>query len=150
MPGRRGAVLFQAMGAVAPARRKNLHRGRQKSRRPPARWPRVEPGAGMLSPRYILPLHDELVIDLFAGGVGASCGINLAMDRSVDVAINHDPEAIGLPQANHPQTRHYCADVFEVDPVAVTHGRPVGLLWASPDSKHFSKTKHRKPTTKKI
>lgn len=104
----------------------------------------------MLSPRYILPLHDEMVIDLFAGGGGASCGIEQAIGRSVDVAINHDPEAIGLHQANHPQTRHYCADVFEVDPVAVTHGRPVGLLWASPDCKHFSKAKGGKPASKKI
>lgn len=87
----------------------------------------------MLTPQFILPLHAELVVDLFAGGGGASTGIEQAIGRAVDIAINHDPEAISLHQANHPQTMHYCSDVFEVDPVAVTHGRPVGLLWASPD-----------------
>lgn len=104
----------------------------------------------MLTPQFILPLHSELVVDLFAGGGGASTGIEQAIGRSVDVAINHDPEAISLHQANHPQTMHYCSDVFEVDPVAVTHGRPVGLLWASPDCKHFSKAKGGKPVSKKI
>ena len=104
----------------------------------------------MLTPQFILPLHSELVVDLFAGGGGASTGIEQAIGRAVDVAINHDQEAISLHQANHPQTMHYCSDVFEVDPVAVTHGRPVGLLWASPDCKHFSKAKGGKPVSKKI
>lgn len=104
----------------------------------------------MLKPQFVLPLHTELVVDLFAGGGGASTGIEQAIGRSVDVAINHDPEAISLHQANHPQTRHYCSDVFEVDPLAVTHGQPVGLLWASPDCKHFSKAKGGKPVSKKI
>ena len=104
----------------------------------------------MLTPQFMLPLHSELVVDLFAGGGGASAGIEQAIGRAVDVAINHDPEAISLHQANHPQTTHYCSDVFEVDPVAVTHGRPVGLLWASPDCKHFSKAKGGKPVSKKI
>lgn len=104
----------------------------------------------MLTPQFVLPLHSELVVDLFAGGGGASTGIEQAIGRAVDVAINHDPEAISLHQANHPQTMHYCSDVFEVDPVAVTHGQPVGLLWASPDCKHFSKAKGGKPVSKKI
>jgi len=104
----------------------------------------------MLTPQYTLPLHHELVVDLFAGGGGASTGIEQAIGRPVDIAVNHDPEAICLHQANHPQTMHYCSDVFEVDPVAVTHGRPVGLLWASPDCKHFSKAKGGKPVSKKI
>ena len=104
----------------------------------------------MLSNQFLLPLHRELVIDLFAGGGGASTGIEQAIGRAVDVAINHDPEAIGLHQSNHPQTAHYCSDVFEVDPVAVTNGQPVGLLWASPDCKHFSKAKGGKPLSKKI
>lgn len=89
-------------------------------------------------------------MDLFAGGGGASTGIELAVGRHVDVAVNHDREAISLHQANHPQTRHFCSDVFEVDPVTVTDGMPVGLLWASPDCKHFSKAKGGKPVSKKI
>lgn len=104
----------------------------------------------MLTPQFLLPIHDEIVVDLFAGGGGASTGIEQAIGRAVDVAINHDAEAISLHQANHPQTTHYCSDVFEVDPVAVTQGRPVGLLWASPDCKHFSKAKGGKPCSKKI
>lgn len=104
----------------------------------------------MLTPQYLLPIHTELVIDLFAGGGGASTGIEQAIGRAVDIAINHDAEAVSLHQANHPQTLHYCSDVFEVDPVTVTQGRPVGLLWASPDCKHFSKAKGGKPVSKKI
>ena len=104
----------------------------------------------MLSPQFILPIAGEVVVDLFAGGGGASTGIEQAIGRHVDVAINHDPEAISLHEANHPQTRHFVSDVFEVDPVAVTDGQPVGLLWASPDCKHFSKAKGGKPVSKKI
>jgi DNA (cytosine-5)-methyltransferase 1 len=104
----------------------------------------------VLTPQFLLPIHNEIVVDLFAGGGGASTGIEQAIGRAVDIAINHDAEAISLHQANHPQTTHYCSDVFEVDPVAVTHGRPVGLLWASPDCKHFSKAKGGKPVSKKI
>lgn len=100
--------------------------------------------------QYILPLAHELVVDLFAGGGGASTGIEQALGRHVDIAVNHDPEAVSLHQANHPQTRHFVSDVFEVDPLAVTEGRPVGLLWASPDCKHFSKAKGGKPVSKKI
>ena len=104
----------------------------------------------MIHPQYILPIHRELVVDLFAGGGGASTGIELAIGRHVDVAVNHDPEAVSLHTANHPQTRHFCSDVFEVDPLTVTDGQPVGLLWASPDCKHFSKAKGGKPVSKKI
>jgi DNA (cytosine-5)-methyltransferase 1 len=100
--------------------------------------------------QFILPLAHELVIDLFAGGGGASCGIEQALGRHVDIAVNHDPEAVSLHQANHPQTQHFVSDVFEVDPVAVCDGRPVGMLWASPDCKHFSKAKGGKPVSKKI
>ena len=113
-------------------------------------WPTVQRGASMLTPQFQLPLHGELVVDLFAGGGGASTGIEQAIGRAVDIAINHDPEAIALHQANHPQTSHYVSDVFEVDPVRVTEGRPVGLLWASPDCKHFSKAKGGKPVSTKI
>ena len=107
----------------------------------------------MIQPQFLLPLHGELVIDLFAGGGGASTGIEQAIGRAVDVAINHDPEAVNLHQANHPQTAHYVSDVFEVDPMAVLESlgwRQVGLLWASPDCKHFSKAKGGKPVSKKI
>ena len=104
----------------------------------------------MLSSQYLLPMHTELVVDLFAGGGGASTGIEQAIGRAVDLAVNHDPEAISVHTANHPQTRHFCSDVFEVNPLVVTEGQPVGLLWASPDCKHFSKAKGGKPVSKKI
>ena len=104
----------------------------------------------MLNPQFILPIHRELVVDLFAGGGGASTGIEQAIGRHVDIAVNHDPEAVSLHTANHPQTKHYVSDVFEVDPLTVTDGQPVGLLWASPDCKHFSKAKGGKPVSKKI
>jgi DNA (cytosine-5)-methyltransferase 1 len=104
----------------------------------------------MIHPQYILPLSHELVIDLFAGGGGASTGIEQAIGRHVDIAVNHDPEAVSLHEANHPQTKHFCSDVFEVDPLTVTNGQRVGLLWASPDCKHFSKAKGGKPVSKKI
>ncbi|MCK6435999.1 DNA cytosine methyltransferase [Rivihabitans pingtungensis] len=104
----------------------------------------------MLHPQFVLPIHHELVVDLFAGGGGASTGIEQAIGRHPDIAVNHDPEAVSLHTANHPQTRHFCSDVFEVDPLAVTGGQPVGLLWASPDCKHFSKAKGGKPVSKKI
>lgn len=104
----------------------------------------------MLGQQFILPIAHELVVDLFAGGGGASTGIEQAIGRFVDIAVNHDPEAVSLHQANHPQTRHFVSDVFEVDPVTVTSGQPVGLLWASPDCKHFSKAKGGKPVSKKI
>ncbi|MGE0438633.1 MAG: DNA cytosine methyltransferase [Steroidobacteraceae bacterium] len=104
----------------------------------------------MSARQFILPLSSELVIDLFAGGGGASTGIEQAIGRHVDIAVNHDPQAVSLHEANHPQTRHFVSDVFEVDPLAVTDGRPVGMLWASPDCKHFSKAKGGKPVSKKI
>lgn len=104
----------------------------------------------MIKPQFILPLSRELVIDLFAGGGGASTGIEQALGRHVDIAVNHDPEAVSLHQANHPQTKHFVSDVFEVDPVAVCEDQPIGLLWASPDCKHFSKAKGGKPVSKKI
>lgn len=99
----------------------------------------------MLTPQFLLPIHDELVVDLFAGGGGASTGIEQAIGRPVDVAVNHDPEAVALHQANHPQTLHLVSDVFEVDPVEVTEGRPVSLLWASPDCTFHSKARGGKP-----
>lgn len=92
----------------------------------------------------------ELVVDNFAGGGGASTGIEMAIGRSVDIAINHDPDAIAMHRANHPSTKHYCEDVWEVDPVEACNGNPVALAWFSPDCKHFSRAKGGKPVDKKI
>lgn len=92
----------------------------------------------------------EIIVDNFAGGGGASTGIELATGRSVDIAINHDPAAIAMHRANHPDTEHYCESVWDVDPREVTRGRPVGLCWFSPDCKHFSKAKGGKPKDKNI
>ena len=86
-------------------------------------------------------LLDEIIVDNFAGGGGASTGIELATGRVVDIAINHDPDAILMHRTNHPHTTHYQASVWDVDPVDVCQGRPVGLAWFSPDCKHFSKAK---------
>lgn len=97
-----------------------------------------------------MQLVRELIIDNFAGGGGASTGIELAIGRSVDVAINHDPAAIAMHKANHPMTRHYCESVWDVDPMEVTGGQPVALSWFSPDCKHFSKAKGGQPKEKGI
>ena len=91
-----------------------------------------------------------LVVDNFAGGGGASTGIEMAIGRSVDIAINHDPDAIAMHRANHPATRHYCEDVWQVDPVAACAGVPVALAWFSPDCTHFSRAKGGKPVDKNI
>lgn len=95
-------------------------------------------------------INGELVVDNFAGGGGASTGIELATGYSVDIAINHDPEAIKMHKVNHPNTKHYCENVWEVDPVKACQGHPVGLAWFSPDCKHFSKAKGGKPVEKNI
>lgn len=95
-------------------------------------------------------IHGELIVDNFAGGGGASTGIELATGYSVDIAINHDPEAIKMHKANHPNTKHYCENVWSVDPVKACNGHPVGLAWFSPDCKHFSKAKGGKPKDKNI
>lgn len=88
---------------------------------------------------------DELIIDNFAGGGGASEGIEQALGRSPDIAINHDPEAIAMHKANHPNTRHFVEDVFDVDIVEVCSGRRVGLGWYSPDCTYFAKARGGKP-----
>lgn len=95
-------------------------------------------------------LLEELIVDNFAGGGGASTGIELATGRPVDIAINHDPDAIAMHKANHPYTTHYCESVWDVDPKKVCRGRKVGLAWFSPDCKHFSKAKGGKPVDKNI
>lgn len=92
----------------------------------------------------------EIIVDNFAGGGGASTGIEEATGHSVHIAINHDLDAIAMHTANHPSTEHYCESVFDVDPIQATRGRPVALAWFSPDCKHFSKAKGAKPVSKEI
>jgi DNA (cytosine-5)-methyltransferase 1 len=87
----------------------------------------------------------EFIVDNFAGGGGASTGIMLALGRSPDFAVNHDPEAIAMHEKNHPEAMHYCGDVWDVSPAKITKGKRVGLAWFSPDCKHFSKAKNGKP-----
>jgi DNA (cytosine-5)-methyltransferase 1 len=93
---------------------------------------------------------DEIVVDNFAGGGGASSGVERAIGRSPDIAINHDEEAIQMHMANHPDTTHYRENIWQVDPVAACQGRRVGLVWCSPDCKHFSKAKGTTPRDQKI
>ena len=92
----------------------------------------------------------ELIIDNFAGGGGTSTGLEAAFGRPVDIAINHDPEALAMHAVNHPHTTHLCESVWDVDPIKVTGNQPVGLVWLSPDCKHFSKAKGGTPVEKKI
>jgi DNA (cytosine-5)-methyltransferase 1 len=98
----------------------------------------------------VLRVHvDGLVVDSFAGGGGASLGIEWALGRSPDLAINHDREAIRMHAVNHPSTRHYCEDVWQVDPEEACGGRKVALAWFSPDCCHHSKAKGGKPVSSK-
>lgn len=94
--------------------------------------------------------HLPMIIDSFAGGGGASTGIERALGRSPDVAINHSEKALALHAANHPETLHLDSNIWDVDPVEVCQGRRVGLLWASPDCKHFSKAKGGAPRDRNI
>lgn len=93
---------------------------------------------------------DELIVDYFAGGGGASLGIELATGRIVDIAVNHDPVAIEMHSANHPWTKHYKENVFDIDLGKIVAGRKIGLFWASPDCTHFSRAKGGKPVKKEI
>lgn len=92
----------------------------------------------------------KLIIDSFAGGGGASTGIFQATGRHPDYAINHDPKALEMHKANHPETEHLVQDIWDVDPATLVAGREVELLWASPDCKHFSRAKGSKPVEKNI
>jgi DNA (cytosine-5)-methyltransferase 1 len=113
-------------------------------RRAPYRGPfRIDPQPG-------LDFAGELIVDLFAGGGGASTGIEWALGRSPDIAVNHDPEAVALHQVNHPHTLHLCESVFDVRPQEVCAGRSVGHLWMSPDCRHFSKAKGSKPVSNRV
>lgn len=97
-----------------------------------------------------LDLGHELIIDNFAGGGGTSTGLEAAFGRPVDIAINHDPEALAMHAMNHPLTQHLLESVWEVDPIKVTRNQPVALVWLSPDCKHFSKAKGGTPVAKHI
>ncbi len=92
----------------------------------------------------------EIIVDNFAGGGGASTGIEIATGRLVALAVNHDPAAILMHRTNHPYTEHFQASVWDIDPKAVCRGRPVGLAWFSPDCKHFSKAKGAALVDRKI
>ncbi len=99
---------------------------------------------------YQIELNNEIIVDNFAGGGGASHGIECALNRPVNIAINHDQQAIDMHTANHPLTQHYCEDVFQVSPRELCGDRKIGLAWFSPDCKHFSRAKGGTPKNKKI
>lgn len=104
----------------------------------------------MQTPQYILSLGDELIVDEFACGGGMSEAIEQAIGRHVDHSVNHNDDACSMHAINHPQTIHHCADVFDVDPLSVTKGRPVGLLHMSPDCTDHSQAKGGQPRSQKL
>jgi DNA (cytosine-5)-methyltransferase 1 len=104
----------------------------------------------MIRPQLLLDVNNELVVDGFAGGGGASTGIEMALGRHVDHAMNHNAEALGMHRINHSQTIHHCEDIFAINPGEITGHRRVGAGWFSPDCKHFSKAKGGRPLSKKI
>src|ERR1044071_3425893 len=99
---------------------------------------RVVPAA---APAFEGLLPDEIIVDHFAGGGGASTGVGLAAGRSPNIAINHNRRAIAMHEVNHPETQHFVFDIWEVDPIEVCQGKPVGLLWTSPTCTFFSKAR---------
>lgn len=104
----------------------------------------------MTARQLLLDFHKKIIVDLFAGGGGMSTAFEMAFGRSPDIAINHNDDALSMHRVNHPQTRHFVADVYEVCPHTVTQGRPVGWLHASPDCTHHSQAAHGQPRSKKI
>lgn len=104
----------------------------------------------MRTNQFTLDLHDELIVDEFAAGGGMSTAIEMAIGRHVDISVNHDDDACSMHQINHPQTEHFCADVFDVPPKTVTKGRPVGLLHMSPDCTDHSQAKGGQPRSRKL
>lgn len=91
-----------------------------------------------------------LVVDNFAGGGGASVGLERALGRKVDIAINHDGDAIAMHIANHPETQHFQEDVFAIDPAKACRGQAIDVAWFSPDCRHFSKAKGKRPVSKQV
>lgn len=104
----------------------------------------------MIRDQFSLCVDNEIIVDLFAGGGGMSCAIEMALGRHSDVSVNHNDDAVSMHAINHPQTRHYRADVFEVCPHEATSGRPVGLLHLSPDCTHHSQAAGGQPRDVKI
>jgi DNA (cytosine-5)-methyltransferase 1 len=102
------------------------------------------------SSKFRSDLFDGLIVDNFAGGGGAGLGIERAMGRPVDYAINHSAKALAMHRINHPGTTHLHSDVWEVDPREVAQGQPIDLAWFSPDCKHFSKAKGGKPVSPRV
>ena len=107
-------------------------------------------GPYRVDPQPRLDFSNKLYVDLFAGGGGASTGMEWSLGRSPDIAVNHNRNAVLMHQINHPHTKHFCESVFEVNPQEVCGGRPVGGLWMSPDCTHFSKAKGSKPVSKRV
>jgi DNA (cytosine-5)-methyltransferase 1 len=104
----------------------------------------------MLSPQLILGFHEEIFIDNFAGGGGASTGAERAMMRPVDHALNHSRKALAMHRMNHPQTIHHCEDIRSADPLKIAGNRRIGGIWFSPDCTHHSKARGGKPRSKHI
>lgn len=103
-----------------------------------------------IDPQAAMNFTGELVVDNFAGGGGASTGIEAALGRPVDIAINHDPIALATHEVNHPHTRHYCESVWDIDPRKACGQQPVALAWFSPDCRHFSKAKGGTPVSPRV
>ncbi|HCL4121578.1 TPA: DNA cytosine methyltransferase [Pseudomonas aeruginosa] len=93
---------------------------------------------------------DAIIVDLFAGGGGASTGLEMGLGRQVALAINHNPAAISMHTANHPHAVHYQTDVWGVDPLEATDGKLVAWLHASPDCRHHSQAAGGQPRKKEI
>jgi DNA (cytosine-5)-methyltransferase 1 len=157
--GAAGNVSGAARGTSAPPRRVTSRQKRAVPRAARAMsGPSLVPRTGDASvlpadgaPRQAaLPFRHELIIDNFAGGGGTSEGLEQAFGRPVDIAINHDPQALAMHALNHPHTLHLCESVWNVKPIEVTKNQPVALVWLSPDCKHFSKAKGSTPVSKKI
>ncbi|MCP1290901.1 DNA cytosine methyltransferase [Chromobacterium sp. S0633] len=104
----------------------------------------------MIRDQFLLGMDNEIIVDLFAGGGGMSTAIEQALGRHSDVSVNHDEDAVSMHTANHPQTEHYRADVFEVCPYEATRGRAIGLLHLSPDCTHHSQAAGGQPRDRKI
>jgi DNA (cytosine-5)-methyltransferase 1 len=100
--------------------------------------------------QYALNFGEKIIVDFFAGGGGASTGLEMGLDRCIYVAVNHNPKAISMHEANHPHTIHYVQDVFAVDPIEICNGYDVGWFHASPDCTHHSQAAGGQPRKKEI
>ncbi|RDN23488.1 multidrug DMT transporter, partial [Acinetobacter baumannii] len=100
--------------------------------------------------QYSLNFDKKIIIDFFAGGGGASTGLESGLNRIVYAAVNHNPKSIAMHEANHPYTKHYIQDVFAVDPIQICNGYSVGWFHASPDCTHHSQAAGGQPRKKEI